>query len=115
MTMIGGEEVYDLGAHIDDRVLPSEPTFDQLKSSVQRMVDNVSPAPQAVSIGDWRVYQLARDMCRIMGHDPDQLVVDVKNVERGPLGSTPVRAPVPACTLYLEMARGVVETLQRAI
>lgn len=56
---------------------------------------------------DWRTVQLCREMCRAQGHDPDQMVVDAKSTNRGPLGSVVASDAVPAWTLFVEAAHAV--------
>lgn len=71
-------------------------------------VDATSPQPAgAPTPYYWQLVDLARDLCRAAGYDPDQRVLDTQNAQRGPLGSTLVSATVPAWTLYIDAAENV--------
>ena len=100
------DDVYQL---TDDEVAP-EPGLDQLRKSVMdrypETMNRLAESEKPASI-DWQSVQLARDLCSQQGHDPDLRVLDVKNANRGPLGSTAVHQTVPAWTLYLEAAQNV--------
>lgn len=88
-------------------------SLDQLRKSVQERYPEVMKAlaenekAETPATIDWNVVDLARDMCRGAGHDPDLRVLDTQNAQRGPLGSTLVHATVPAWTLYIEAAQNV--------
>jgi hypothetical protein len=93
---------------LDDSEAAQEPILFDFKETVKKLAEvqaQVTPFEPLKS--DWRVTQLAREMCRTQGHDPDMMVVDVKNAARGPFGSVGAANTVPAWTLYLEAAGGL--------
>jgi hypothetical protein len=78
-----------------------------LKETIEKLSEVQAQAAPFVPALDWQSVQLARDLCRQQGHDPDLMVLDVNNAKRGPLGSTLVHVTVPAWTLYIEAAQNV--------
>jgi hypothetical protein len=98
--------------HLTDDEAVEPPALDDLVKSVTARYPEVmkrlaeSEAAETKP-ADWRVTQLAREMCRTQGHDPDMMVVDVNNAARGPFGSVGAANTVPAWTLYLEAAGGL--------
>jgi len=102
------DDVYQL---TDDEIVAPN-NLDDLKASVKKLGEVYAEANSPQPTGAptpyyWQLVDLARDLCRAAGHDPDQRVLDTQNAQRGPLGSTLVSATVPAWTLYLEAAENV--------
>jgi hypothetical protein len=106
----GDPDIYDLGAHIDDRVISSP--LDDLKASFEKLADQqMQHAAPILQDAPWRAMQLSRELCRAQGYDPDMMVVSLLTGRQGPFGSVGASDTVPAWTLYLEMARSLSATL----
>jgi cell envelope opacity-associated protein A len=86
------EVVADDNLSFDEVLEKSKAIYDEFKKT-----NTFAPS-------DWRATQLARELCRAQGHDPDMMVVDVNHAQRGPFGSVSASSVVPAWTLYLTMA-----------
>jgi hypothetical protein len=94
--------------HLTDDEVVQEPIVFDLKETVDKLAEAKDAMAQLQpTVADWRTVALARELCRTQGHDPDLMIVDVKNAARGPFGSVGVANTVPAWTLYLEAARGL--------
>jgi hypothetical protein len=105
--------------------LASDPEIEQLKRDVKAKLEEFkkpntfepykavieTPMGEPSIVVDWRLVELARELCRSAGHDPDLRILDVKNANRGPLGSTIPSLPVPAWTLFVEAAKNVMGAL----
>jgi hypothetical protein len=89
----------DVKAKLDEFKTPN--TFEPYKAVIE------TPMGAPTVAVDWRLVDLARELCRSAGHDPDLRILDVKNANKGPLGSTIPSLPVPAWTLYIEAAQNV--------
>lgn len=84
-----------------------DPAFDDLKASVKSMLSAIDETSAKSETIDWRTVQLAQEMCRSQGYDPDMRVIDTKGAARGPMGSIPASMSVPAWTLFIEAAQAV--------
>ncbi len=81
----------------------------QLEVPQPRLAELAMPVASDRHQVGWRVSQMAREMCRGQGFNPDQHVVDTKVSPTGPFGSVSVANSVPAWTLFIEMAHQICE------
>ena len=88
--------------------------LDGLKASVAARIHQLTDAPQPERLITFRDNQLARMLCELQGHDPYARVVDINQAKRtGPFGAVIDPSVVHAWTLYLPLAKEVIDALDR--